>query len=266
LRIDAAGRTHAGRVRGNNEDAYKIEPALALYLLSDGMGGAACGEMASEFTVSEVARHCREWNANPRARAAGLLRPEYSSETNCLADAVVLANRRLFDSACGDSKRQGMGATVVGLWLSGQRVSLVHVGDSRAYLLRAGSLQQLTQDHSLIAEQVRMGAITQQESQTSTLQSVLTRAVGVDSEVEVDVEEHVLIDGDVLLLCSDGLTRMVGDAEIETHLAAAASARDAATGLVDLANAHGGADNVTVVVIRCVGGLWARLRGLGQKR
>jgi serine/threonine protein phosphatase PrpC len=176
---------------------------------------------------------------------------------------VTLANRKIFDAASSDPERRRMGATLVAAWLQGERLSLVHVGDSRAYLLRGGSLEQLTADHSLVAEQVRRGVLTPQEAETSQLQSVLIRALGSEERVEVDVDEHMLLEGDTLLLCSDGLTRMVSDPEIASTLMTVESAQAAAERLVDLANEYGGLDNVTVIVVRALagsGGFLERLR------
>jgi protein phosphatase len=143
-----------------------------------------------------------------------------------------------------------MGATLVAAWIEAQRLSVAHVGDSRAYLLRAGSLEQLTADHSLVAEKVRVGILTPQEADASEMQSVLTRAVGTGSSVEVDTDEQALVVGDSVLLCSDGLTRMVTDPEIASTLLTSTSAQESADRLVDLANDNGGADNVSVIVLR----------------
>jgi protein phosphatase len=137
-------------------------------------------------------------------------------------------------------------------WIDAQRLSIAHVGDSRAYLLRAGSLDQLTADHSLVAEKVRVGILTPQEADASEMQSVLTRAVGTQSAVEVDTDEQVLLAGDFLLLCSDGLTRMLTDPEIASTLLTSSSAQESADRLVDLANENGGVDNVTVIVLRAI--------------
>ncbi len=135
-------------------------------------------------------------------------------------------------------------------WMEGQKLSLAHVGDSRAYLLRAGSLDQLTADHSLVAEKVRIGILTPQEADASELQSVLTRAVGTNATVEVDADEQMLLVGDTVLLCSDGLTRMVTDPEIASTLLTSTSAQEAADRLVELANENGGVDNVSVIILR----------------
>ena len=152
--------------------------------------------------------------------------------------------------ATSNPGHKGMGATIVAAWIEGQRLSLAHVGDSRAYLLRAGSLSQLTADHSLVAEKVRIGILTPQEADASELQSVLTRAVGTNENVEVDADEQMLLAGDSLLLCSDGLSRMVTDPEIASILLTSISAQNAADRLVDLANENGGVDNVSVIVLR----------------
>jgi len=143
-----------------------------------------------------------------------------------------------------------MGATLTAMWIDGQKLSIAHVGDSRAYLLRGGTLQQLTTDHSLVAEQVRRGILTAAEAEVSSMQSVLLRALGANPEIEVDAEEHVLFERDILLLCSDGLTRMVTEPEIAGALQSETDPVKAAEKLVGLANEYGGGDNVTVLVLR----------------
>jgi len=250
LRIDIGARTDVGCVRNNNEDSYRLVPALNLFLLSDGMGGEAHGEVASSMAVETVAAHCLEAANSLSAPFFGEQRPDLSEKTNRLVSAVYLANRKIHESAQSNPKQRGMGATVLAAWLDGQRLSLVHVGDSRAYLLRTGALEQLTSDHSLVAEQVRKGLLTPQQAETSEMQSVLLRALGTGEEVEVDADEHLMLDGDTLLLCSDGLTRMVTDPEIASTLLTHPRAQAAADHLVALANEYGGQDNVTVVVLR----------------
>ena len=263
MRIDAGGHSDQGRVRQNNEDAYKIEPSFDLFVLCDGMGGMAHGEMASALAVQTVVAHCQEAENNRTTPLFWESRPDLSDRTNRLGSAVALANRKVFDEAAGHPDLRGMGSTIVAAWLSDQRLSLVHVGDSRAYLLRAGSLEQLTADHSLVAEHVRRGIMTPQEAEISQLQSVLVKALGVDEQVEPDTDELMLLNGDVLLLCSDGLTRMVTDPEIASTLLTVEPAQAAADRLVELANDYGGEDNVTVIVVRfeaAPGGIFSRLR------
>ena len=250
MRIETGARTDLGRVRKNNEDCYEVEPALNLYVLSDGMGGEAHGEVASSLAVQTIVTHCRQAENSRATPTFGEPQPDVSERTNRLASAVHLANRKVFEMASANPEQKGMGATIVAAWIEGQRLSLAHVGDSRAYLLRAGSLTQLTADHSLVAEKVRIGIMTAQEADTSEFQSVLTRAVGANATVEVDADEQILLVGDTLLLCSDGLTRMVTDPEIASTLLTTTSAQAAADWLVELANENGGVDNVSVIIVR----------------
>lgn len=263
MRIDASGRTDVGRVRKNNEDAFRIEPELGLYILSDGMGGQAHGEVASALAIETVATHCRQSESDPDLTLCGERRADLSSRSNRLLSAVRLANRKIFESAVHNPAQEGMGATVVAMWLDKERISVAHVGDSRAYLLRGGALQQLTADHSLVAEHVRRGTMTAQEAENSQFQNILVRALGAQEEVEVDVDEQVLVEGDTLLICSDGLTHMVTDDEIASTLATYEPAQAIVDRLIELANEYGGTDNITVIVIRLLSepsGFMARLR------
>ncbi len=250
LFIQAGARTDLGRVRKNNEDCYSIDSSLQLYVLSDGMGGEAHGEVASQLAVQTILTHCRQSENSRATPIFGESSPDVSERTNRLASAIHLANRKVFETATSNPEQRGMGATIVAAWIDGQRLSLAHVGDSRVYLLRGGTMDQLTADHSLVAEKVRVGILTPQEADASEMQSVLTRAVGTNSKVEIDTDEQVLLIGDFVLLCSDGLTRMVTDPEIASTLLTSASAQESADRLVDLANENGGADNVTVIVLR----------------
>jgi protein phosphatase len=250
LHIQAGARTDLGRVRKNNEDYYAIEPALQLYVLSDGMGGEAHGEVASQLAVQTILTHCKQAENSRTTPIFGESSPDVSERTNRLASAIHLANRKVFEAAASNPEQSGMGATIVAAWIDAQRLSIAHVGDSRAYLLRAGSMEQLTADHSLVAEKVRVGILTPQEADASEMQSVLTRAVGTSSSVEVDTDEQALLVGDFVLLCSDGLTRMVTDPEIASTLLTSTSAQESAERLVDLANENGGADNISVIVLR----------------
>jgi len=252
LHILTGARTDLGRVRKNNEDCFSIEPSLQLYVLSDGMGGEAHGEVASTLAVQTILTHCRQGENSRTTPIFGESSPDVSERTNRLASAIHLANRKVFEAAASDPEQQGMGATIVAAWIDGQRLCLAHVGDSRAYLLRAGSMDQLTADHSLVAEKVRVGILTPQEADASELQSVLTRAVGTNNTVEVDTDEQALLVGDFVLLCSDGLTRMVTDPEIASTLLTSASPQESADRLVDLANENGGVDNVSVIVLQVV--------------
>jgi len=250
VQIVSGGVTDVGRVRTNNEDCFRIVAPLQLFVLSDGMGGEAHGEVASALAVETVVKHCIEALDNPAVTLYGKQEPGWSEKTKRLSSAAHLANKKIFGSAQEHPEQHGMGATLTAAWIEGQRLSVAHVGDSRAYLLRSGSLQQLTSDHSLVAEQVRHGILTAAEAEESRMQSVLLRALGSEAEVTVDAEEHMIIARDILLLCSDGLTRMVIEAEIAGTLQSEPDATRAAQKLVDLANERGGADNITVIVVR----------------
>jgi len=250
VRITSGGVTDMGRVRTNNEDCYKIVEPLHLFVLSDGMGGEAHGEIASAMAVETVVNHCLDIESNPAARVIGRVDPNWSDRTRRLSTAVHLANKNIFKSAEEDPDRHGMGATLTAAWIDGAKLSIAHVGDSRAYLLRSGSLLQLTRDHSLVAEQVRRGILTAAEADESEMQSVLLRALGAQAEIEVDAEEHTLFPRDVLLLCSDGLTRMVTEPEIAGMLQAETDPTRASEKLVALANESGGPDNISVVAVR----------------
>jgi len=250
VRIASGGVTDMGRVRTNNEDCYKIVEPLNLFVLSDGMGGEAHGEIASAMAVETVVKHCLDLETNPAARVIGAVQPSWNAQTKRLSTAVHLANENIFKSAEEQPEQHGMGATLTAAWIAGAKLSVAHVGDSRAYLLRGGTLLQLTRDHSLVAEQVRRGILTAAEAEESDMQSVLLRALGAQKEIEVDAEEHTLFPRDVLLLCSDGLTRVVTEPEIAGTLQAQTEPLRAAEKLVELANERGGPDNITVLIVR----------------
>jgi protein phosphatase len=250
VQIASGGVTDVGRVRTNNEDCFRIVPSLNLFVLSDGMGGEAHGEIASAMAVETVVKHCLDVETNPAARVVGATQPNWSASTKRLSTALHLANKNIFKSAEEHPDQHGMGATLTAAWINGSKLSIAHVGDSRAYLLRGGSLLQLTRDHSLVAEQVRRGMLTVAEAEESEMQSVLLRALGAQEEIEVDAEEHLLFPRDVLILCSDGLTRMVTEPEIAGVLQAETDPVRGAEELVGMANERGGPDNITVVIVR----------------
>ena len=250
MQIVSGGVTDVGRVRTNNEDCFRIVAPLHLFVLSDGMGGEAHGEVASALAVETVVQHCVDGEKNAAVTLYGEQQPGWSDKTQRLSSAAHLANKKIFESAHEHPDQQGMGATLTAAWIDGSRLSIAHVGDSRAYLLRGGSLQQITSDHSLVAEQVRQGILTPAEAEQSEMQSVLLRALGSQPDIQIDAEEHGLIARDILLLCSDGLTRMLIEPEIAGTLQAEPDATRAAQKLVELANDRGGADNITVVVVR----------------
>ena len=250
VQIVSGGVTDMGRVRSNNEDSFRIVNPLHLFVLSDGMGGEAHGEVASSLAVETIVKYCSQSKDDSGVTLVAESQDNWSEKTKQLQNAVRAANLSIFESAQKHAEQRGMGATVTAAWLNEGKLSIAHVGDSRAYLLRSGSLQQLTNDHSLVAEQVRRGIISRQQAEESEMQSVLLRALGAHTEVEVDVDETAIYSGDVLLLCSDGLTRMVTEPEIAGTLQAETNPSAAAQKLIDLANDNGGLDNITAVVAR----------------
>ncbi len=186
MRIVSGGVTDLGRVRTNNEDCFRIVESLNLFVLADGMGGEAHGEVASALAVETIVKHCMDAQTDFAATMLGNAEPTWSEKTKRLTSAVHLANKNIYDAAEAHPEQHGMGATVTTAWIDGSKLSIAHVGDSRAYLLRSGNLQQLTSDHSLVAEQVRRGILTAAEAEESEMQSVLLRALGALPDVEVD--------------------------------------------------------------------------------
>jgi PPM family protein phosphatase len=228
--IGAVGKdSDPGRKRRRNEDAYVIQPPL--FAVADGMGGAQAGEIASRLAADALRE---EGDGDGEERVAALVRE---------------ANRRVYERSRADSAASGMGTTVTAALLEGDQVRIGHVGDSRAYLIRNGLLEQLTEDHSLVAELMRDGKLSQEEAEAHPQRSVITRALGTDPDVDVDtftIEAHP---GDVFLLCSDGLTTMVEDTAILRIIEEQRADLDrAARTLVSAANTAGGEDNITVVL------------------
>jgi serine/threonine protein phosphatase PrpC len=250
VRIVSGGVTDLGRVRTNNEDCFRIVESLNLFVLADGMGGEAHGEVASAMAVETIVKFCMEPAANSGATEVGNSASGWSEKTKQLTSAVHLANKSIYEAAEANPEQHGMGATLTAAWIDGSKMSITHVGDSRAYLLRSGNLQQLTSDHSLVAEQVRRGILTAAEAEESEMQSVLLRALGALPDIEVDTDEHTLFARDILMLCCDGLTRMVTEPEIAGTLQAEIDPTKAAEKLIALANERGGVDNITVIVVR----------------
>ena len=229
--VDQAARTDAGRQRHANEDSYYARAPI--YAVADGMGGAQAGEVASRIAAEAFDERTDEGT------------PEQQ-----LARVATEANRRIFDLAQEDSTRSGMGTTLTGLLVDGDEVAIVHVGDSRAYVFRDGELRQLTRDHSLVEELRRQGRLTPEEAEEHPQRSIITRALGPERNVELDVHTHSARSGDVYLVCSDGLTSMVREDRVREILAESGSLQEAVDRLVAEANEMGGRDNITVVAFR----------------
>ena len=233
---ESAGRTDPGRVRRRNEDSFVLDPPM--FAVADGMGGAQAGEVASRLAAAAFREYHDADQLAPDERVQAI---------------IHAANRRIYERARTDSDVSGMGTTVTAALLLGGKVTLGHVGDSRAYRIRDDELEQLTDDHSLVGDLMRSGRLTPEEAEAHPQRSVITRALGTDPEVDIDMTAVDARPGDLFLLCSDGLTTMVADEDILGILAAAPTLDDAARELVRAANTGGGEDNVTVVLFRVEG-------------
>ena len=228
MRVEVGVATDIGRVRERNEDTYLVEAPL--YAIADGMGGARGGAVASGIAIDELETGAKKDKAS-------------------LADLVRAANRAVFERSMTDRAVAGMGTTLTAARIDEDGAHLAHVGDSRAYLLRGGAFRQLTEDHTLVNRMVKAGEITREEAEVHPHRNVLTRSVGTEPDVVVDEDDIPLIDGDRLLLCSDGLTDMVTRDQIQAILETTTTAQEAADRLIKAANRAGGIDNTTVVVI-----------------
>lgn len=252
-------KTDIGRRRPQNEDCFVADPSLGLYVVCDGMGGGNAGEVASRMAIETIVAYVRSAAAEGSpAGGAAPDDPNLASATNQLAQAIRAANATVFRAAWEHPKYAGMGTTVAAARLSGHTLSIAHVGDSRVYLMRDGAIQALTADHSWVAEQVAQGYMTEEEAERSPRRNIVTRALGVESTVEVDVAELPVSNNDLLLLCSDGLTRGVSCREIQRTLANDGDLREKTDRLIALANDAGGDDNITVMLVNVEGETTAR--------
>jgi protein phosphatase len=247
-------RTDPGRARDNNEDAASFDEDTRLGVLADGMGGYNAGEiasgMATAFIKSEMARWLSEAGKNAKVREV----------RRALEICVDNANRSIYNAANSNAHYSGMGTTLVVAVFQDTNLMLGHIGDSRCYRLRHGDFQQITKDHSLLQEQIDAGMITPEQAATSNYKNLVTRALGVEDAVMLELNEHQVEVGDLYVMCSDGLSDMVDDAEIAAILLADASLDQKADRLVAAANEHGGRDNITVLMVQA--GAEGEKRGL----
>lgn len=234
--------THPGRLRLNNEDAAAFDPVLGLSVLADGMGGYNAGEVASSMAVTGILAELADWFA---ASGTGASAREIRK---AMDRSVQHANQAILSTARDDPECAGMGTTLVVAVFQDQRLLIGHIGDSRVYRLREQQLQQITRDHSLLQEQLDAGLITPSQAAVSTQRNLVTRALGIESGVELELNEFVVEAGDLYLLCSDGLSDMLNDSEIGAVLRSGGSLEQKARRLIDQANANGGRDNITVLL------------------
>lgn len=232
----AVAETDAGKVRQANEDAYYVGDTI--YAVADGMGGHLAGEVASALALE------------PIEELDGKVFPDAGAASEALTSAVRQANREVSERSRSRPEFRGMGTTLTVALIEGRRLHIGHVGDSRAYLLRDGDFKQLTDDHTLVQHLIDEGQITKEEAATHPQRSIVTRAIGVAPNVDVDTMSMDLEEGDTVLLCSDGLTGVVGDDQIRQHLEASQDDETTVRELIDLANRAGGPDNITIVLLR----------------
>jgi protein phosphatase len=258
MRLRAGAATDIGCVRDLNEDAYALRADEGLFVICDGMGGAPAGEVASQIAVDTI---LAQLNGYPRIAAAPPppVDEGYLPQTVRLADALRRSNQFIYDEAHRDPNKADMGTTVVAALMQHHVTSVAHVGDSRAYLWHGDRLEPVTRDHSLVEAQIRAGVIDREDSLRSDQQNVLVRVLGREPDVEVDVTEVPVQPGDYLLLCSDGLTRMVPERTVADAIGRLRDSQRICDYLVDAANRNGGADNITVIVVEVEENWWRRV-------
>lgn len=251
--IQAAGSTDIGLVRKNNEDNFGYDLRHGIFVVCDGMGGQQAGEVASRVAVDTVLSYFREARNDAPVGAARF--EGVSPRAVSLASAIQLANQAIHESGARDLQHSGMGSTIVAVAVEGNLFSVANVGDSRIYLIRKNEVVQLTNDHSLVMEQVRRGLMTLEEAEQSNMQNVIVRALGTDDSVEPDLADHEFNPDDVLLLCSDGMSRYV-----KTERMAEAVSQDslekACADLIEAAKGGGSDDNITCLLIRALHPSW----------
>jgi serine/threonine protein phosphatase PrpC len=255
MRLRVGARTDRGRVRELNEDAYMLRTEEGLFVVCDGMGGAPAGEVASQMAVDAMLAELRE----PASQAVSSDARAYLPQTSRLAAVVRRSNEVIYDQAQKDPRQAGMGTTVVGAWIRQHVVSVAHVGDSRAYLWHDQRLEPLTRDHSLGEAHIAAGMIEEVRRLPIEQQNVLVRVLGREPDVEVDLKEVPVQPGDYLLLCSDGLTRMVPEYVMARAFQEFQAPQRICDDLIAAANGNGGADNITVVVVEVRSGWWRRV-------
>jgi protein phosphatase len=251
VRIRYAAKTDVGMKRSHNEDYFALIEDEQLFLVADGMGGHACGEVASKLSadvIGEFYQHSKDMEATWPYRYDHNL----SYVENRLVASIRLANARIFKKSQNDPNLRGMGTTIVGCLILGNYAYVAHVGDSRCYLVANGSIKQLTRDHSLLEDyKDARPDMTEEEARNFPHKNVITRALGMRENVQVDISKFEITDGDRFVLCSDGLSGMLEDDEIQAIVKAAENLEGTVGSLIDRANEEGGTDNVTAMVIEC---------------
>ena len=250
MKIRYAGSSHVGMKRAHNEDNFFLLAEENLYIVADGMGGHASGEVASQIAVETLANFFIDTARDKEITWPFRENKEAAYEQNRLVTGIMLANRRIFETAQSDGRYRGMGTTIVSLNCGPQGVFLGHVGDSRGYRVRDGHIEQMTEDHSLLNDYLKVHKLSAQDIEHFPHKNVIVRALGMKETVSVEVQKCSVRPGDVFLLCSDGLSGMVPDSEMLSVVTAAqGDLEKACRDLIHAANGHGGIDNITVILV-----------------
>ena len=252
LRIEVAGETNVGRKRNHNEDNLAILSEHGLYVVADGMGGHASGEVASKLAVDTLRDFFAATAADPERTWPYKMDRSKGYEENRLITAIKLANLRIFEASQNDHKKRGMGTTIVAIFALAEGVHVAHVGDSRVYRIRDGRIEQLTEDHSLLNDYIKMRRLSDEEIANFPHKNVIVRALGMKETVKVDTRFETPQAGDVILLCSDGLSGPVSDRDILDIVTRTPDLAQASRALIERANENGGPDNITCVLARWV--------------
>jgi protein phosphatase len=250
MKIAYSALSDVGRKRKGNEDSLFVNPEQNLFVVADGMGGHAAGEVASRVAVESINEFVCMTSGDEEITWPFGLDESMSYDGNRLKTSVRYANNKVLAATKESVEYEGMATTVVGVLVDGATANLTHVGDSRIYLYRSGQLTQLTSDHSWVNEQLQGGMLTAEQARSHPLRNVVTRALGGKPDLDVEMQVHEALPGDLLLLCSDGLTTMVPDPEIARLLSENGGVEGAAKALVDEANRKGGEDNITVILLQ----------------
>jgi len=251
MKITYQALTDVGKKRKGNEDSLLVNAEQNLFVVADGMGGHAAGEVASKVAVDAINEFVVLTSGDEEITWPFGLDENISYDGNRLKTAIRFANRKVLEATREKSEYEGMATTVAAVLVDGASANLGHVGDSRVYLVRNGRLDQLTSDHSWVNEQIQSGVISADQARSHPLRNVVTRALGGKPDLQVDMQVHKIEPGDLLLLCSDGLTTMIPDDDIVRVVAeAGADLEKSARALVAAANARGGEDNITVLLLR----------------
>ena len=250
MKVSFAAKTDLGLKRKINEDSYFADPKLGLFMVLDGIGGHRAGEVASNLGVNTIKDNVIRHLKAKKTKIVGEYKHEFSREANILRNSLILANKVIYETAHSKAEYYGMGTTAASLLIGRKTVAIAHVGDSRIYLIRGHSIERLTEDHSLVMEQIKKGIISKEEAEKSGMKNIITRALGADESVNPTIDELIPLPDDLFLISSDGLTDLVNDEEIlETIWENRGFLDRSCQSLIDKANERGGKDNITTILL-----------------